>query len=349
VPHLADPTSFYCTVIATAKSGETAKASSATRIIDPPAPALVRNPRTFMVEHPYVNPHVGVNGTNLCQPGGWSGNPKFSYAWYQVTADRHTVSGKRYTLLGRQQTYRVTAADEHHTIDCWVTAKNPYGSRTELSNSYQVPLGAPSATGPLQVAVTTVAPSSQGVFGSAGGDAVAEQIDLKCLGDNWNRPDVNVTYQWTTPIWSWDASVQPESGQSLVFDMRPGHLQYDVMNVQCEATATTRHGVSSTERSGVIRITNGCREDYTLDDLNYYTINVFDKFHFTFEWLNAQPDSSGGVSGPFNFVGFPIPGGHVPRRAVTYGPNCLDYQKYLLGQGFDVKQFDQNDIEWVNH
>ena len=33
----------------------------------------------------------------------------------------------------------------------------------------------------------------------------------------------------------------------------------------------------------------------------------------------------------------------------TSCPNCLDYQRYLLSQGFDVKQFDQNDIEWINH
>ncbi len=351
VPHLAAPTSFYCTAIATAKSKETAQASSATRIINPPPPALVRNPRTFRFERPYVNPHVGTPGTNLCQPGRWSGNPTFSYAWYLITADRRTVSGKRYTLLAKTQTYKVTPADEHHAIDCWVTAKNKYGSRTELSNSYVVPLGAPSPTGDLGVAVMTLSPSSHGVFGAAGGDAVAEQIDLKCLGDNWNRSDVKVTYQWTAPLWSFDASVQPQSGQYLRFDMRPGHLQYDLMTVQCEATATTSHGVSSTERSGVIRITNGCREDYTLDDLNYYTINYFgDKFHFTYEWLNAlPPDNSGAVTGPFNFRGDPIPGHHVPRRAVTFGPNCLDYQKYLLGQGFDVKQFDQNDIEWVNH
>lgn len=349
VPHLADPTSFYCTVIATAKSKETATASSATRIINPPAPALVRNPRTLRVERPYINPHVGVPGTNICQPGRWSGNPKFSYAWYRITADRHTVSGKRYTLLGQLPTYRPAPADEHHTIDCWVTAKNPYGSRTEMSNSYVVPLGAPSATGPLKVAVVTRDPPSQGVFGSAGGDAVAEEIELKCLGDNWNRPDVNVSYQWTTPSWSF-AAVPPESGQDLRFDMRPGHLQYDVMTVQCEATATTSHGRSSTELSGPIRITNGCSEDYTLDDLNYYTINVFGtKFHYTYAWLNAEPDTSGGVTGLFNLGGFPIPGGHVPRRAVTRGPNCLDYQRYLLGQGFDVKQYDPNDIQWVNH
>jgi streptogramin lyase len=351
VPHLAAPTSLYCTVIATAGSGETAQASSATVIINPPAPMLVRNPRTFKFERPYINPRVGVPGTNVCVPGRWSGNPTFSYAWYLITADRKTVSGKRYTLLGRQQAYKIAPADERHTIDCWVTAKNKYGSPTERSNSYVVPLGAPSPTGDLQVSEMTLEPSSRGVLGSAGGDVVAEQIDLKCLGDNWNRPDVKVSYQWTTPTWSFDGSVQPQAGQLLTFDMRPGHLQYQLMTVVCQATATTSHGVSSTERSGPIRITNGCREDYTLDDLNYYTINVFgDKFHYTYPWLDAvPPDNSGAVTGPFNFRGDPIPRHHVPRRAVTYGPNCLDYQKYLLGQGFDVKQFDQNDVNWVNH
>ena len=351
VPHLAASTSFYCAVIATAKSTETAQASSATRIINPPPPALVRNPRTFRFDRPQINPHVGVPGTNVCAPGRWSGNPTFTYAWYSITADRRTVSGKRYTLLSKQQAYKIAAADEHHTIDCWVTAKNRYGSHTELSNSYLVPLGAPSPTGDLNVAVMTLRPGSHGELGAAGGDVVAEQIDLKCLGENWNRPDVKVSYQWTTPSWSFDSSVQPQPGQDLQFDMRPGHLQYQLMSVQCQATATTSHGVSSTERSGLVRITNGCYEDYTLDDLNYYTINIFgDKFHYTYEWLNAlPPDSSGAVTGPFSFRGDPIPGHHVPRRAVTYGPNCLDYQKYLLGQGFDVKQFDQNDVNWVNH
>ena len=351
VPHLAKPTAFYCAVIATAKSKETAEASSSIRLINPPPPSLIRDSRTFRFTRPHVDPHVGVPGTNVCQPGRWGGNPTFSYAWYLVTSDRKTVSGRRYTRLGKQQIYKIAPADEHHTIDCWVTAKNKYGTRTELSNSYVVPLGAPSPTGDLTVAEQSLYPGSKGTFGSAGGDVVAELIDLKCLGNNWNRPDVKVTYQWTTPTWSFDPSVQPQPGQLLQFDMRPGHLQYELMTVQCEATATTSHGVSSTERSGPIRITNGCREDYTLDDLNYYTINFFgDKFHFTYEWLDARPpDNSGAVTGPFNFRGDPVPGHHVPRRAVTIGPNCLDYQKYLLGQGFDVKQFDQNDIEWVNH
>jgi virginiamycin B lyase len=350
IPHLLAPTSFYCTVIATAKSGETAQASSTTVKVNPPPPALVRGGPKHDFARPSINPHVGVGGTNTCQPGRWSGGPMFSYAWYAITADRHTVSGKRYTLLGKGQTYEPAPADEHRTIDCWVTAKNPYGSHTELSNSYVVPLGAPSATGPLQVAVTTSSPATSGTIGPAGGGATAELVNLKCLGDNWNRSDVKVSYQWVSPYYSKYAGTHPESGQQLNLDMRPGHLQYEYLPVQCVATATTSHGISSTESSGVINVTNGCREDYTLDDLNYYTINIFgDKFHFTFQWLDGQPDASGGVTGAFGLVGFPIEGGHVPRRAVTWGPNCLDYQKYLLRQGFDVKQFDQNDIEWVNH
>ncbi len=40
-----------------------------------------------------------------------------------------------------------------------------------------------------------------------------------------------------------------------------------------------------------------------------------------------------------------------PSRAETDGPNCEDYQKYLLGQGYDVKQGPNPDGDqfWIEH
>ena len=40
-----------------------------------------------------------------------------------------------------------------------------------------------------------------------------------------------------------------------------------------------------------------------------------------------------------------------PSRAETDGPNCADYQKYIRGQGYDVKQGPNPDGDqfWIEH
>ena len=36
-----------------------------------------------------------------------------------------------------------------------------------------------------------------------------------------------------------------------------------------------------------------------------------------------------------------------PHRAETIGPNCAAYQKYLLGENYDVKQAPTDQPDWI--
>jgi hypothetical protein len=349
VPALTAPTQFYCTVIASATKQLPVAATSHTLSINPDPPGLTRSRKTLKTTPPHINPHVGVSGTNTCQPGLWTGDPKFTYTWYRVARDRRNVSGYSFTSLATGSSYQLIPADEKTMIECWVTGSNRYGTDTERSNQYLVPLGAPKQTGEVQVAAQTLLPSGGGRFGSAGGSVTAEQVKLTCEPGQWNRADLTFSYNWTVPDDVWIPYEQPESGQTLTFDMRPGHLQYQFLRVQCNVTATTNHHISSTAHSGLVVVSNGCQEAYTLSDLNDYNINPFQNFYFTFEWLHAEGDSHGDVEGLFEYYGNVVPAGTMPHRAVTSGPNCSDYGNYLHNLGFDVKQDDPNDPQWVDH
>ena len=141
--------------------------------------------------------------------------------------------------------------------------------------------------------------------------------------------------------------------------MHPGHLQYDV-EVTCTVTARTSHGVTSVAQSGQVIVSNGCGEEYSLNDTGYHpddniVTQLFTTEYPVFDWLDAEPFGQGGAphgvatAGYFGLVGYTIvaQGDQTPRHAVTFGPNCGDYQRYLDGLGFDVKQDPDDDGQFI--
>jgi virginiamycin B lyase len=354
VPDLAAPTDFSCAATATVPDQLPVRSDSPQITIDPSPPALARNPKTLTLTPPHINPAVGVSGENVCSAGRWTGNPRFAYTWYQVTADRRAVTGLRYSAVGHGQSYVVAPDDESHQLECWVTATNRYGSRTERSNAYRVPLGAPKLLDQILVHSSTADPDTSGTFGGSFAVVTAETVNLTCLPGHWNRSDLTFTYRWDT-----DGETSPGTGQQLDFDMRPGNLQYNV-EVTCTVTARTSHGVTSVAQSGQVFVSNGCGEEYSLNNTGYADdSNILTQLLVTdypvFDWLDGLPFGEGGVPhgvatvGYFGFVGFTIvtQGDETPRHAVTFGPNCGNYQRYLAGLGFDVKQDPDDDGQFI--
>ncbi len=83
--------------------------------------------------------------------------------------------------------------------------------------------------------------------------------------------------------------------------MRPGHEEFPGQTVQCYVLATTSHGVVSLAESALIHVWSGCAV--------------------------IQESSP-------NAYGNPVPTG----MDETYGPNCLNYQRYNEARGDTVKQ-----------
>jgi hypothetical protein len=153
------------------------------------------------------------------------------------------------------------------------------------------------------------------------------------------------------------------TGSTLDINMRAGQLQYYDLTLHCEVTATTPHGVSAVADSGPIEVSSGCEEWYA-DVVQAGTIDAH--IGGPQRWLFATDpdqlfdyDESGGplVAGLFGLQGGGVdidgPDGPNERasRAETDGPNCADYQRYLRGQGYDVKQGPNpdGDMFWIEH
>ncbi|HTU94359.1 MAG TPA: putative Ig domain-containing protein [Solirubrobacteraceae bacterium] len=343
-PFLDQPEFLYCAVTATVAGPQSAVADSATVTVTPGPPELagpsLHNPRPAK---PHITPGVGVGGTTACTPGDWLGSPTFTYAWVAVTKP----DGKVLKHFGTSKTLQVPGEAEDQLLQCKVTAKTKYGVASAWTNSYTVPQSAPQPNGTPQVEISTQSPTSDVTVGAAGGAGVAEVVDLTCGHGSWNRDDLTYSYQWSDDRWS--GYVQ--AGQTLHLDMRAGQLQYDD-TLRCQVTATTPHGQSNTVQSGPISVWNGCTEWYA--DVLQTDDPVDTHIGGPEQWLLAVPedelfdyDESAGteVKGLFGFAGGDLAykgpyanGEERPSRAETDGPNCSDYQRYLRGQGYDVKQ-----------
>ena len=341
VPTIAAPTQFSCAAIASAPEQLPVTAHSTTLAVNPGPPQLLRNLRTLKLIAPHVNPKVGVSGTNTCSSGAWTGGPKFRFVWYLIARERNAPTGTRFKV-GSGARYVVTSNDEQRTLACSVVT-NRWGSATARSNSYLVPLGAPRQTSATEVVARTPSGSTT-LDGIRVGDRRAGHAHLR------SRPmepaDLSFAYTWTVPA-DGDPS-DTESGQKLDFDMRPGHLQYDDLGVQCQVTATTSHGVSSTAQSGTVFVSNGCTEETTYLNLNNMPISPFETDYGSYDWLQAVgPDAHGDVEGFFGYWGNNLIAGGQPHRAETFGPDCGDYGLYLHNAGFDVRQYDPSNPQWI--
>jgi hypothetical protein len=336
--------SLYCAVTATAAGSGPVTADAPIELVPASPPQLASPSRLHpRPAKPHIVPNVGVGGTNTCTAGDWLGDPKFSYDWYVVTKP----SGKKLQHLGSAQTLTVGGSAESKTIQCLVTAKNSAGSASAWSNAYAVSKSAPQSLAAPIVSIATQDPTTHTQIGAAGGAGIAQIVGLTCGSGKWNRSDLKFSPEWVVTSSAYPTA--PQTGASLNFDMRPGHLQYE-LTVQCIVTATTSHGASSTATSGPVSLWNGCTEWYS-DVLHSGTVDA--AIGSPQMWLFATTpdqlfdyDEAGGnpVNGLFGMAGGGLdisgPDGQYEsaHRAATEGPNCGAYGAYLDGQGYSVKQ-----------
>ena len=142
--------------------------------------------------------------------------------------------------------------------------------------------------------------------------------------------------------------------------MTPANLQYNAL-VVCVQTVTTSNGASSQASSPSIEVWNGCAETYTTA-VNKGSIGQGVR-PGVYGWLdtwryNPDPNADSQVTsrqttvrGLFGLSGQTLPPDDPPNvspwRAVTDGPNCLDYQKFLESKGYDVKQWPTDPPDWI--
>jgi hypothetical protein len=287
-----------------------------------------------------------------CFPGAWRGNPKFTYAWYTIAG-----FGAR-QLVGRGQTYTPDVGGEGLNVLCVVTATNVAGSHLEDSNISTVKVHAAHADSAPYLQYDVRKPDLPvASIRSNGVTLIGEQIVLTCKGAHWNRSDIRTSFQWFMTDYKGHELSAGRPGQQLALNMTPANLQYQ-MFVRCVETATTSNGASSEASSSFVQVWNGCRERYT-EDLNPGLPGpIYDGFG-VLHWLDAQSFDPNPwvfrrdltrVNGLFGLFGFSLlneSSGEGPYRAVTDGPNCLDYQKYLEDKGYDVKQWPTNPDDWL--
>ncbi len=349
VPDLpADGAKLGCTVTASGGAATAAKLtlSSQPFLVQTSPPSLERDKRGRF-HPPSIARNVGSGSRNTCQPGLWGNYPTFTYAWYRLGALRHQIGPRPRTLLAKGQSIALTPVNEKMDIECVVTASNTAGSVALASNEYIVPAGAPH---PLQqpfVEVKTESPNTApGLVGPEGGTVIAEKIHLHCLGGHWDRGDLTFHTVWQGV----DAkgNLAPNTavaGERLDLDMSPGKPAL-AADVTCVVTATTSHGVSAIVRSGVFAVWNGCVWTRGPDAISVGTFAS--PYGLGLAAGTVATIATGGLAGlgltaifgDAGYGDFGLAYGAGDRIVYTVGPNCLDYQKWLEGQGYTVKQRD---------
>lgn len=258
---------------------------------------------------PHITPNVGAGATNHCTSGVWAHHPtSFAYAWYKVIMGRgHRVRSTK--LLHTGQDFTLREYHERDDVECAVTASNAGGATIALSNNYIVPANAAKLIQGPFIQVRTLGPTGSGLVGplDEGATFIAEQVHLSCGSGRWSRGDLTFSIGWAgTDTGHLSSGTLYEAqhfyrGSELNFDMRPGHEEFPGQTVQCYVLATTSHGVVSLAESALIHVWSGCAV--------------------------IQESSP-------NAYGNPVPTG----MDETYGPNCLNYQRYNEARGDTVKQ-----------
>jgi hypothetical protein len=134
------------------------------------------------VKPPEVTGTLAVGQTLTCSSGDWTGAPtpeEFTYQWLKDGAK--TIAG------ATEDTYKVTTADEGHTLLCDATARNSAGETSAES----------AATAP----VPAIKPANTGRPFVSGTAAVGQT--LTCSHGTWESLPTGYAYQWsegTTPI-----------------------------------------------------------------------------------------------------------------------------------------------------
>jgi hypothetical protein len=124
----------YITVIVTATTSPTTSADGVAKGVGPvTAPATGTTTTGTTTTTPTLAAPSGgatVHGTALpgdtltCEPGTWTGNPAFTYAWVRNTS---VIAG------ATASTYTVTILDEGATLTCVIVGRNSAGTKTAVA------------------------------------------------------------------------------------------------------------------------------------------------------------------------------------------------------------------------
>jgi hypothetical protein len=206
-----------CTVTATNTAG---KASATSRAVEVPT---IKPPED--VTPPEVLGTAEVEHELTCETGKWNNEPTFTFQWLR---DGSPIAG------ATGQTYKITSADETHTLSCEVTATNGAGKVPKVSSSA----------------------SNKHILGSAPEDKTPPTIKgtaevghtLTCETGEWNgTAPINFKYSWV---------LNRHLGGEETLSQHEAHLQvessYRGDTVSCVVTAENGEGQSSSESEPVI-------------------------------------------------------------------------------------------------
>jgi hypothetical protein len=202
--------------------GEEAEAESSNSVEFGPEKGKVEKP--VLVSAPEVSGEGKVGARLECSQGRWTGSPTptYTYSWRRSGVEIPSQTGT---------SYEVTSADEGHTLNCRVTAKNSGGETPgESSNSVTVKGKPPKL-------VEGKPPKVEGIGG------VGET--LTCNHGEWTgTAEITYSYEWLLG----GSSISGAAGSTLVVE-----ASYEGKSVACKVTATNSVG-KETAASAAIKI-----------------------------------------------------------------------------------------------
>jgi Trypsin len=136
------------------------------------------------------------DGLMSCEPGHWSGNPAFTYTFFDST-DAQILQ------QGASTTYAVPAAELGHLILCEVQASNAGGTGIGRTPPLNATAAAPLPPPPAAAAPTTTPPPATGHVSLAGTQITVQRngaalVKLECVGEESCRGKLTLTAKITT-------------------------------------------------------------------------------------------------------------------------------------------------------
>lgn len=180
-------------------------------IVQPPDPPA-------NVSAPQITGTLAVGQTVACNPGSWSGNPTFAFAWL---IDDQVIPGET------ASTYTISGADATRQLTCRVTGQNLGGTSAPATSAPRsVPAVAPANTQPPQVT----------------GTAAVGQT-LTCAPGTWTgAPAATISHEWLR-------GSQPIAGQTQpTYTVVAGDV---LEQITCRETASNAGGIASATASAV--------------------------------------------------------------------------------------------------
>jgi hypothetical protein len=231
--------SLWCVVTAVGPEG-VAEAESSNSVTIPgghvgTAPENVVAPR--------VSGKPAVGETIGCSTGTWNGSPPpaLTYQWVRDPGSEETI-----VESASASTYRVSPADEGHSLACRVTATNDVGSASALSgNTLHIPGTKPE---------NKLAPEVLGVEPSTVGES------LTCSPGTWSQtPPPTFTYRWIRDRGLRDESVI-ESRTASTYTVESADQLH---SLSCRIIATNSVGSSEASSANSIKVSGSRPQNVT--------------------------------------------------------------------------------------